>query len=323
MNPEIILALKNIKGIGPVNLKKLVYKLSTSYSDYESIVNYLSGNPKIPSKSEWMQLIDNSNRAINLAKESGIEIITIFDEHYPYLLKDSSSAPCLIFLKGDIEKIKKPKVSIIGTRKPSFIGIKASERISEFMALNGVSIVNGLADGVDWAAAAINLNTLENTTAIAACGLDFTEQRIASKSFEDKARKLLDAGGLLISEYPPGKKEDQYSIIESCKIQASISDSMVMIQSGIKGGTRFAVKEFLALQRDFYYLIPPAKEKDVPEFQTNSDIRNRGNDALSEFTGINSNKISSKIYAIESRSDYPKIVERIKNRTACLKKNLI
>jgi DNA processing protein len=162
-----------------------------------------------------------------------------------FYLINKAFAKCetlVLYYKGDIQNTKKHHgISIIGTREPTNEGVAAGLFYGENFAKLGYNIVSGLAIGCDTAGHQGALNVSGITTAILAHGLN----TIYPKQNKLLSDKILDNGGLLLSEYPIGTYPMRQYFVERDRLQAGFSYATIVIQTGIKGGTMHAVRATL------------------------------------------------------------------------------
>jgi DNA processing protein len=145
----------------------------------------------------------------------------------------------LYFFKFRFELLNEEKsVAIIGTRNPSKFGIKMGYKISKLLASKGYSIVSGLAKGIDTEAHQGALNVMGKTVAILAHGLDMP---IYPKENRALAEEIMESGGLLLSTYSNGTKLFPQYLAARDEWQSALSDGVIVIETGIKGGTNITV----------------------------------------------------------------------------------
>lgn len=180
----------------------------------------------------------------------GLRYFTIFDEDYPNLLKHIDQPPLLLFYRGNLACLKKKTLSVVGTRRPSFDGIKACDLVIAYMAnyIEELSIVSGLALGVDslvhrasikYGLSAISVlpSSVDSPTPVANLGL---------------AKQILDSGGLLLSEKFPGHSIKSYSYIERNRIISGLSTKTLIVEAALKSGSIATAKLAIEQGRDVY-----------------------------------------------------------------------
>ena len=151
----------------------------------------------------------------------------------------------LLYLKGN-KSILDKAIAIIGSRKSSDLGNKIANKVGEYFSENW-AICNGLVDGIDKYSILKNNSVLPNVIGVLSGGLNF--QNTSSKITIDLAHKVLKSNGLLVSENEPNKKEDKFSGSKASRIQAGLSNSLILIQSSKNGGSKYTIKAFSNLHR--------------------------------------------------------------------------
>jgi DNA processing protein len=186
----------------------------------------------------------------HIPENNGIQIVTYFDEDYPIGLKDLRDAPLLLWARGKIPKAK--SVSIVGTRDADDWGKQKTFEISRISAENGFVVVSGLALGIDTQAHLGCLQGNGKTVAILACDVRFP----TPKSNTYLADKIIEKGGCVIAEVPPGTETEAKNLIARNRLQAAWSDSLIVTQSGVPSGTLHTVRFALELGRKLLVLAP-------------------------------------------------------------------
>lgn len=161
------------------------------------------------------------------------------DTQYPHLLRLSLKKPPLLYYRGNIEIFNNNKniLAIIGCRSFSEKGQQLSYITGQKAAENNFIIVNGLAAGCDCEALKGALNKGGKCAVILPCGLD----QIVPKCNESIAKDVLESGGCLISEYPPGTKAARYQYVERDRLQSGISNGVLVVETHETGGTMHTV----------------------------------------------------------------------------------
>jgi DNA processing protein len=129
--------------------------------------------------------------------EAGAELVPITDSRYPPALRDIFDPPPLLFTRGNIEMLNTLMLGVVGTRRPTAYGTAASARLAKDLALAGLTIVSGMARGIDTSAHRGALEAGGATIAVFGCGVDQTYPAENRKLAEQIARQ-----GLIISEFP-------------------------------------------------------------------------------------------------------------------------
>lgn len=152
-----------------------------------------------------------------------------------------------MYAKGNVDLLNYEKsVAIIGTRYPSEFGEKMGIRVSKLLAKRNYSIVSGLAKGIDTCAHKGALDVAGKTIAVLAHGLD---KPVYPKENRNLAKEILNSGGLLISTYPNGRKLIPQFLAARDEWQSGLSDGIIVIETGIQGGTNITIGHALKQNR--------------------------------------------------------------------------
>ncbi len=163
-------------------------------------------------------------------KKSAIMNISRESSNYPNFLKEIPDAPSEIYVLGNIPK--KRSISIVGTRKASLSGRSIAKEIASKFSKRGMVIVSGLAMGIDTAAHEGALAAKGQTVAVLAHGLDF----IYPHQNENLAKKIVENGGAIISEYPIGTPALPHRFLERNRIISGLSMATIIIEAPMESG---------------------------------------------------------------------------------------
>jgi len=132
-----------------------------------------------------------------LLRATGTEIVTYYDDRYPPLLRQIYDPPLLLFVRGNTELLAGPCVAVVGTRRPSPYGTAVTDRFARELALAGLTIVSGMARGIDTSAHTAALGAAGKTIAVLGCGVD-----VVYPAENKKLAAQIARDGLVLSEYP-------------------------------------------------------------------------------------------------------------------------
>jgi len=303
-----IITISLIKGVGSAFMKKHRAML-LNYKNNIDLLTNIGGKITL---EEFNKKFSAAKEIIDNCLQNDIEIITIADDWYPKLLLEIKNPPPVIFYKGNLEKIKMP-IALIGTRKATDLGNRIGEKVTEYFHKD-YSICNGLAEGIDKSTIEPKGKTIEGAIGILGGGLNLSKS--LTKKNARLAQSVLDNNGLLISEFEPNKKEDSFSSIKACRIQAGLSKSLILIQSPKDGGSKYTIKSFSEVDRPLGIINYSGNEEyDSNEiFSANRMIVNNKIQGIAEIAEIKKlNNIRTKsIIPISSSKDYELIKEKIK-----------
>ena len=145
----------------------------------------------------WRKKAEAEFRA---AREADMEVITWFDPRYPASLRDLDDPPVLLYVTGDLSLLHNPGVAVVGARDCTSIGLESARRISGQLSRIGITVVSGLALGIDRQAHLGGLSGVGSSIAVLGCGLDIDYP----KGNRD-VRAALERTGLVVTEFGPGE----------------------------------------------------------------------------------------------------------------------
>ncbi len=207
---------------------------------------------KLLSTNEYANLAKKSDDRLfrsylaNLEKDN-IKVITIMDAEYPEKLRYLDDAPMLFYCKGDISLLNTDAISIVGTRMPSNYGRYVTEKFAGVLASAGLTVVSGLAYGVDTISHRKALEVNGKTIAVLGGGLNHIYPEANTNLANEIAEK-----GLLISEYPPFAKPTKYTFPVRNRIIAGLSLGTLITEAGKKSGTIHTKEYALDYGRDVF-----------------------------------------------------------------------
>ena len=279
-----ILLLQSLRGFGNAAIRIFIAEATqyNSYCDddlYEVLAKLCKSKKiraQLPTPDEMTVALDNADRIIKHSEALGIKILTCIDEEFPYKLLNTVSekgkldVPVLIHCLGDLDILEKSSLAIIGTRNPNEAGVKAVDFFSSEFASHGVNIISGLAIGCDSIAHEAALSVNGTTTAVLAGGLD----NIYPKENRGLADRILNNGGLLISENPVFTQTNKYNLVARDRIQAALGDGTLVIQTSINGGTMHAANATLAAGKPLF--VVDYKDNSADVVQGNLALKSSG-----------------------------------------------
>lgn len=165
------------------------------------------------------------------------------DQNFPALLKEIPDVPQQIYVIGDLPEDSIMRVAVVGTRKATVAGRVLARSVAKALALRGVVVVSGLAMGIDTASHEGCLDAQAKTIAVLANGLD----AVYPAQNEYLAKKILEYGGAIISEYPPGTPSFPNQFLERNRIISGLSTAVIIVEAPDKSGSlataRFAAEQ--------------------------------------------------------------------------------
>lgn len=186
---------------------------------------------------------------IDYLERNDINLINIYDDEYPNMLKHIYDYPISLYVKGNVELLNLESIAIVGCRECSNYGLNCTKYFSYNLANNGICIVSGLARGID-SFAHIGAISAEKgkTIAVLGNGLD----SIYPKENLELANMIIKKGGTIISEYPLGTRPDKLNFPARNRIVSGLSRGVLVIEAKEKSGTLITVDFALEQGRDVY-----------------------------------------------------------------------
>lgn len=258
LNTELLITLQQLKGFGNKTILELSKVLTAKTID-DLCEEWHSLKGKKYAKVTELDLRGANKvacRIIEASEFEGIGIISYFENFFPEILRTcvdedgKLNPPIILYYRGDIKALNKPGIAVIGTREPTPMGTKAGIFFAGELAKNGFNIVSGLAVGCDTTGHEGALSVGGTTTAFLANSLAWND--IYPQTNVELAHRIVENGGLLLSEYPLGYKGGKYAFISRDRLQAGLSYATLVVQTGEKGGTMHAVNATLASNKPLY-----------------------------------------------------------------------
>lgn len=226
MNPALKywVGLSHWPGFGRKRLEYLLKNLGPVKKIWEA-------GPKL--NHQWQNLTDLDQEMARLERDQ-IKTVTIEDKKYPKLLKETDFSPFIIFVKGSLEVLSRPGLTVVGTRRMSEYGRQAVGRLVPGLVKMGLVIVSGLARGVDGWAHRQCLASGGRTVAVLGHGLE----RIYPPEHQGLAQAILRSGGAIISEFPVDYPLARENFPRRDRILAGLSLGTLVIEGGERSGTK-------------------------------------------------------------------------------------
>jgi DNA processing protein len=181
----------------------------------------------------------------------GIAVVPLPDPSYPPLLRHIPYPPVVLYIRGQLQPETVPVISIVGTRRCTPYGKLCAERFTEACVHAGAVVCSGLAHGIDSIAHQAALRAGGITYAVIACGIDRIQPYTAARL----AERIADAGGAVLSEYPPGTRALPAYFPQRNRIISGVARAVLVVESGIPGGALITA-QFAFDQGREVYAIP-------------------------------------------------------------------
>ncbi len=234
------LALRMVPGLGTLGTVKLLKKLSSPQAIFRSSATELEAAGLSPSQARNVASGCSFDDAVNQQNKmmaSGAHLLTIQDPRYPQQLREIFDPPLLLFALGQTALIGSHSLAIVGTRSPTPYGVAATERLSADLANAGLTIVSGMARGIDTAAHRATLHANGSTIAVLGCGVDVLYPSSNRKLYDDIAKR-----GLLLSEFPMEAPAFPQNFPVRNRIVSGLSLGVLIVEGAQHSGSAITAK---------------------------------------------------------------------------------
>jgi len=241
-----------INGIGPIAFKKLLaYFGSLRNAWLAKAEDFIQAGlePALIEQIKRKRNQINPDFEMEKLRKEKIGIITLADENYPELLKEIYSPPALIYFKGEIIPEDKQSIGIVGTRKLSVYGSQITPLITADLVEAGLTIVSGLAKGIDTLAHSAALKVGGRTIAVLGSGLD---SRSVYPVENRNLAEEISQNGALISEFPFGAQPLAGHFPQRNRIISGLSLGVLVIEAPEKSGAIITANNALEQNREVF-----------------------------------------------------------------------
>jgi len=244
------LALQLVPGLGPKRATHLVERYRTpqaifraSRSELEAAGVASGAAQTISSGCTFEDAVSQHQKM----RESGAQVIPYLHPLYPVALKAISDPPLVLFTRGRMELLRSLMFAVVGTRRPTAYGTAVSERLSADLAQAGLTIVSGMARGIDTSAHKGALSVSGDTVAVLGCGVDVLYPAENRKLADDISRR-----GLLLSEFPMGTPGYPQNFPIRNRIISGMSLGVLVVEGAQYSGSAITARMAMEHGRDVF-----------------------------------------------------------------------
>ncbi|MBE3518709.1 MAG: DNA-protecting protein DprA [Firmicutes bacterium] len=192
----------------------------------------------------WKDYIPKAREVLAMAEKKGMGVLSLVHPSYPERLRQIPDPPLVLYVKGEILPRDRLAVAVVGTRTPSVTGLVTAERMGRDLAAAGITVVSGLARGIDSQAHRGAIQAGGRTGAVLGSGLDVVYPRDERRLYENIRRC-----GWVISEYPPGSPPLRWHFLERNRIISGLAMGVVVVEAGLKSGALSTVERAIGQGR--------------------------------------------------------------------------
>jgi DNA processing protein len=258
---DYYLFFSNFPGVGPVKFRKILTYFGSAkkaWNSTSSDLDKIIGSKTAVKLENFRNEFDLENYLKQLKRQK-IEYVCLADKQYPPLLKKIQNPPIVLYLKGNTKLLnsnvlkKTRMIAIVGTRHITHYGREVTKMFSGKLAENGLVIVSGMAYGVDGVAHKSCIDAGGETIAVLGNGVDMAYPRENSKLYEE----IIDSGGLIISEFPPGTPPSVGSFPSRNRIVAGLSEAVLVTEGASDSGSLITANYGLEFGRKVFAVPGP------------------------------------------------------------------
>lgn len=223
-----------VKGIGSVRLTALLEyfgDLSIAWNAPADGLQSAGLHPRIIENLNKVRSSINLDKVIEYLQEQEITVLTWGNPDYPRLLNEIDQSPPVLFVRGKILADDDWAIAIVGSRKVTAYGKQVTEEMASGLAMNGITVISGLARGIDGVAHRAALNAGGRTIAVLGSGVDTIYPPEHRKLAEDILQN-----GAIISDYPPKTPPDSANFPPRNRIISGLSKAVVIVEAGVESG---------------------------------------------------------------------------------------
>lgn len=243
---ESLLSLMEFQGIGSGR----ALKLAKHFGTWDAL---LGAPPDVVHSVSGVEL-ELNRRASPHDIPDGSRLVGFFDSQYPTTLREIKNPPAVLWVRGEL--FDQRRIAIVGARDATPWGVLMAETIAQCCVKNNVSVVSGLAFGIDIAAHRATVSAAGKTIAVIGSGIDL----ITPAAHVPDALEILEANGAVISEVVPGTPPSAQTLVSRNRIQSGMSAATVVVQCGETSGS-LRTAAFAAEQHRIVAVpVPPQDE---------------------------------------------------------------
>ena len=245
------MALILTPGMGAIRIWKAMGRLDEAERVFTLSLTELQG-AGMPAQSAHFVFEGKARAAaeeeMRRVAEAGGSVLTPEDEGYPERLREIYDPPAVLWIRGSVELLARPGIAVVGTRQPSPYGAGMAQMLSRDLANRRLTILSGMARGVDTVAHKAAIEAGGKTVAVWGTGIDV----IYPKENKKLAESIVASGGTIVSEYPLGTFPAPQNFPIRNRILSGMSVGVLVIEAAEYSGTRITARCAMEQNRDVY-----------------------------------------------------------------------
>lgn len=255
-NISYLLALHSIDGLGPIRLKAILDYFKDPKLAWEAEAGELL---KLGIYQKTVDLLSDTRKKLDPQKylediqTRGISWISLYDENYPKLLSQIYDPPIILYYKGNLDCLNKKCIAVVGTRKMTGYGKAVCEQFVKTLVEFNLTIVSGLAKGIDAQAHKTTVGMGGQTVAVLGGGLN----EIYPPENRSLAQDIINGGGAIISELPPDYPSMPGNFPARNRIISGLSLATLVVEASEDSGSLITAREALEQGREVFAVPGP------------------------------------------------------------------
>ena len=245
------IALRLTFGIGNINYKNLLNRFGSPEKIFSAHPEELGNVEGVTARTVESILNfkhrDEIDRELELIANNELTIITFNSTAYPETLKYIYDPPPYLYVQGELKQEDMIAIAVVGSRYPSEYGKKTTEHITSALAAKGITIISGLARGIDSCAHRAALKRGGRTIAVLGCGIDVLYPPENKRLFAE-----IVASGAVVSEYPLGTEPSSYNFPARNRIISGLSAGVLVTEATQKSGSLITARLALEQGKDVF-----------------------------------------------------------------------
>ncbi len=249
-----LMRLVNIFGAANPDIHKLIEYYGDAHKVCEVIENGKCEYPdkSITEKSKYAT-VDKMQKIIEQCEKRDVHLVCLYEKSYPKMLKEIYNPPVLLFYRGSLDCLKNKCLSAVGSREITAYISKLTYKIATDLSKNGITLISGMAHGVDSTVHSACVNLGNPTVGVLGCGVFYDYPRGSSVLRSDIIRN----GGLYLSELFPSVSPSPEYFVARNRIIAGLSGGTIVFQAGVKSGSLITADYAVQEGRDVFCVPPP------------------------------------------------------------------
>lgn len=253
------LALRHTRGIGPRTRKKLLGVYGSAYAAVSDVRDWdrrgvaSRTQARAVNSEAWRE---EAAREWEAVKARDAAILFWRDEQYPERLREIPDSPLFLYVEGSVPLLSNSGVAVVGSRKCTSYGREATRDIAEGLSRSGITIISGLAYGIDRQAHMSGLRGPGGSVAVLGAGLD-----VEYPSGNTDVRAMLRDEGALVTEYGPGTQPDPKHFPVRNRIISGLAMGVVVVEAAKRSGSLITARLGLECGREVFAVPGPIKSE--------------------------------------------------------------